>query len=255
MPAARLERGVDHPGRKSAILVGHPRNRSAEVTKFGVVFLVVLLGSPVAAAALPARGRSLLHLDRGVMANERLTAMTGALLFVLLGAVAVTTLSMHVFLSEHYIVGLLLVPPVMLKLAATGYRFARYYTRSVAYRLAGPPPALMRLVVAPVLVASTLAVFATGIELWLFGLRYGPAWMTAHTFSAVVFMLAAGGHVLWHLRRSAQVAADEIVPAQNRFGAGLTTRSLLVASVVLGAILAVSSLLYATPFPPAAAGG
>lgn len=225
------------------------------MTKFGVVFLLVLLGSAVAAAAVPARGRSLLHLDRGVIANERLTALAGALLFVLLAAIAVTTLSIRGFLIEHYIVGLLLVPPVVLKLATTGYRFARYYTRSVAYRLAGPPPGLMRLVVAPVLVASTLAVFATGIELWLFGLRYGSGWMTAHTFSAVVFMLAAGGHVLWHMRRSAQVTAEEIVPAQTTDGAVVTRRSLLVASLVLGAVLAVSSLFYATPFPPAAAGG
>lgn len=225
------------------------------MTKFGVVFLVVLLGSAVAAAAVPARGRSLPHLDRGVIANERLTALAGALLFPLLAAVAVTTLSIRGFLPEHYIVGLLLVPPVVLKLAATGYRFARYYTRSVAYRLAGPPPALMRLLVAPVLVASTLAVFATGIELWLFGLRYGSGWMTAHTLSAVVFMLAAGAHVLWHMRRSAQVTAEEIVPVQTRVAAVLTRRSLLVASLVLGAVLAVSSLFYATPFPPAAAGG
>lgn len=224
------------------------------MTKFGVVFLVVLLGSAVAAAAVPARGRSLPHIDRGVIANERLTALAGALLFVLLAAIAVTTLSMPGFLPEHYIVGLLLVPPVVLKLAATGYRFARYYTRSVAYRLAGPPPALMRLVIAPVMVASTLAVFATGIELWLFGLRYGSGWMTAHTLSAVVFMLAAGGHVLWHLRRSAQVAAEEIAPAQTRIAA-VTNRSLLVATLVLGAVLAVSSLFYATPFPPADAGG
>jgi hypothetical protein len=224
------------------------------VTKFGVVFLVVLLGSAVTAAAVPARSRPLLHLDRGVIANERLTALAGALLFALLTAVAVTTLSMPGFLSEHYIVGLLLVPPVVLKLATTGYRFARYYTRSVAYRLAGPPTALMRLVVAPVLVASTLAVLATGIELWLFGLRYGSGWMTAHTLSAVVFMLAAGGHVLWHLRRSAQVTAEEIAPAQSRVGTVLTRRSLVVASLVLGAVLAVSSLFYATPFPPAAAG-
>ena len=122
------------------------------MTKFGVVFLVVLLGSAVGAAAVPGRGKSLRHLDPGVIANERLTALAGALLFALLAAVALTTLSMPGFLPEHYIVGLLLVPPVVLKLAAAGYRFARYYTRSVAYRLAGPPPALMRLVVAPVLV-------------------------------------------------------------------------------------------------------
>lgn len=71
------------------------------MTKFGVVFLVVLLGSALAAAAVPARGRSLLHLDGGVIANERLTALAGAVLFALLAAVALTTLSMPGFLPEH----------------------------------------------------------------------------------------------------------------------------------------------------------
>ncbi len=31
-------------------------------------------------------------------------------------------------------------------------------------------------------------------------------------------MLAAGAHVLWHLRRSAQVTAEEIAPGQTRVG-------------------------------------
>jgi hypothetical protein len=225
------------------------------MTKFGIVFLVVLLGSAIAAAAVPARGRPHQHLDREVMSNERLTALAGGLLFALLAAVAVTTLSMPGFLPEHYIVGLLLVPLVVLKMATTGYRFARYYTRSVAYRLAGPPPILMRLVIAPILVASTLAVFATGIELWLFGLRYGSGWMTAHTLSAVVFMPAAGTHVLRHLRRSAELTIEEIVRARPKVAAAFTIRSVLVASLLLGAVLAGSSIFYATPFPPAAAGG
>lgn len=224
------------------------------MTKFGVVFVVVLVGSALATAAVRTPGKSLLHLDHGVIANQKLTALDGALLFVLLAALAVTTLSMPEFLPAHYIVGLLLVPPIVLKLAATGYRFARYYTGSVAYRLAGPPPVLMRLVIAPVVVASTFVVFATGIELWLFGLRFGSGWMTAHTLSAVVFILALAGHVLWHLRLSVQLTSEEIIPAQTGFGTVLTKNSLLVASLLLGAVLALSSLFYATPFPPAAVG-
>ena len=68
-------------------------------------------------------------------------------------------------------------------------------------------------------------------------------------------MLAAGGHVLWHMRRSVQVTGEEIVPGQTRVAAALTRRSLIVASLVLGAVLAVSSLFYATPFPPSGGGG
>lgn len=67
-----------------------------------------------------------MHLDPGVIANERPTALAGALLFALLVAVAVTTLSIRSFLPEHYIVGLLLVPPVVLKLAATVDRIEEF---------------------------------------------------------------------------------------------------------------------------------
>ena len=56
----------------------------------------------------------------------------------------------------------------MLKLASTGYRFTRYYVATAAYRLKGPPHVLLR-GLAPVLVATTLAVFATGVLLLVDG--------------------------------------------------------------------------------------
>lgn len=108
-------------------------------------------------------------------------------MFLLVAAIAATTMFPPLLLPEHYPIGQLLVPPLLLKMATTGYRFLRYYTGSAAYRLAGPPPVLLQLAVAPILVASTVAVFASGIELSLFGLRFGSVWMTAHTLSAVHF--------------------------------------------------------------------
>ena len=36
--------------------------------------------------------------------------------------------------------GVLLIGPVALKLASTGYRFVRYYTSEPRYRRKGPPP-------------------------------------------------------------------------------------------------------------------
>ena len=220
------------------------------MTKFGIVFMVALLGSAVVATLQPSR-RSTHALGAGVAANERLTAVLGALLAVLVAAIGVTTLEMPGFLAAHYLVGLLLVPPLLLKLGTTGWRFGRYYTRNPAYRLAGPPSALLRWLVAPALVASSVAVFGTGIELWLFGLRLGGWWATAHTLSAVVFMLAIGAHLLGHLRRSAQAAADEASAAIDR--EVVTRRSLVLASLLLGGVLALVSLLYVSPFPAAAA--
>ena len=222
------------------------------MTKFGLVFLVVLLAATALAAAQHPPATARLKRDPTVLANERLTALAGATLFLLVIAIAGTTLVLPQFLPQHYFVGLLMVPPLLVKLASTGYRFVRYYTGSEAFRLAGPPPLLLRFGLAPALVASTLVVFGTGIELWLFGLRFGSLWATAHTLSAVVFVLAAGGHVIAHLRRSAGAVLGELGASASRprFSQG----SLVVASLLLGAILAASSLLYATPFPSAAVG-
>jgi hypothetical protein len=90
-------------------------------------------------------------LGGGTVGNERLTAATGIVLMVLLAVIGVTLLRLRALTSVHLFVGLLLIPPILLKLASTGYRFARYYTSSPSYRRRGAPPALLRLS-APVVV-------------------------------------------------------------------------------------------------------
>jgi hypothetical protein len=217
------------------------------MNKFGGVFLILLLAVALNAAS-PLSSSSSRPAGPHVAANERLTAVNGALLYVLLAAIAVTVLFIRPLLPWHYVVGILFIPPLALKLFSTGYRFARYYGHDPAFRLAGAPPLLLRFVVAPVLVVSTIVVFGTGLELWMFGLRFGGAWITAHTLSAVVFMVAVTVHSLSHLRRSAEAAMDEVSTPRSR-------RGLIAGGLVLGGILAVASLTYMTPFPGSAAGG
>jgi hypothetical protein len=67
-----------------------------------------------------------------------------------------------------------LVPPVLLKIGSTGYRFGRYYLGSSAYGRKGPPPPVLRLL-GPVVVASTLGVLDSGTALMFVGtgLRQG----------------------------------------------------------------------------------
>jgi hypothetical protein len=91
----------------------------------------------------------------GPPGNERLTTSVGLVLLVLLAVETLTTLSLGSFLPVHIFLGLVLPPPIALKLGSTGSRFVRYYTGSKPYRLKGPPLLLMRLL-APLLVASTL---------------------------------------------------------------------------------------------------
>ena len=80
-------------------------------------------------------------------------------------AEAATLLNVGALLRVHAFIGMLLVPVVVVKLASAGWRMVRYYAGSEEYVLRGPPQALIRVVVAPVLVASTLILFGTGIAL------------------------------------------------------------------------------------------
>ena len=125
--------------------------------------------------------------ESGVKANDRLTALTGGLLFALLALMGITVLSVRRLLPEHFLLGFLLLPPVALKMASSGYRFGRYYIGDPQYRRAGPPELTMRLI-APIVVISTVAVFATGIELWMFGLRFGSLWIEAHKLSFFIWL-------------------------------------------------------------------
>src|SRR5947209_101015 len=104
----------------------------------------------------------------GPPGNARLTTSVGLVLLVLLGIETLTTLALSSYLPEHIFLGLLLIPPVALKLASTGWRFLRYYTNSKPYRVAGPPRPLLR-VLAPFLIASTLTLFGSGVLMIIVG--------------------------------------------------------------------------------------
>ena len=181
----------------------------------------------------------------GVAANQRLTALTGGLLFVLLAVMGITVLAVQRLLPLHFLLGFVLIPPLAVKMASSGYRFGRYYTGDPKYRRAGPPQVLMRLM-APVVVASTLAVFATGVELWLFGLRFGSIWVEAHKLSFLIWLPAMAVHVLGHLELTGHAAKAEISPVRSR--GAITRRSLVIGSLVFGLALAAASLTYASPF-------
>ncbi|HUZ86734.1 MAG TPA: hypothetical protein VNF26_07240 [Candidatus Baltobacterales bacterium] len=186
-------------------------------------------------------GESLTSVD----GNGRLTALTGALLFVLLAGLGITILSIRALLPEHFLIAFLVIPPLGLKVASTGYRFMRYYTGDARYRQAGPPAPLLRFL-APFVVLSTVAVFVTGLELWFFGIRFGSIWIEAHKLSFIAWLPITGVHVLAHLNRTGRVVAGEF--SSSPFANALTRRSLVMGSLVAGIVLAAVSLTYASPF-------
>lgn len=182
--------------------------------------------------------------ESGVEANERLTALTGGLLFVLLGLIGITALSVRSLLPQHLLLGFALIPPLALKMASTGYRFVRYYLGDPAYRQAGPPTWFLR-ALAPIVVLSTLGLFVTGLELWFFGLQFGSIWVAAHKLMFLIWLPATAIHVLAYLNKTSKAVAEEFSsPAADPFA----RRSLVVGSLVAGAVLAAASLTYASPF-------
>src|SRR4051794_30730041 len=132
----------------------------------------------------------------GTEGNEILTSATAVVLTLLLIAEGVTIVLIGDLLSAHMFIGMALIPPVVLKLGSTGYRFARYYTGARVYREKGPPPLVLRLL-APLLVITTITIFATGVALLLSGHRSDLVF-NLHKVSFIVWSGCFGVHFLWH---------------------------------------------------------
>jgi hypothetical protein len=141
-----------------------------------------------------------MHIAGGTDGNERLTTMTGAILIVLLAVIGVTIVRIRQLIDVHLFVGLLLIGPVALKLMSTGYRFTRYYTRNTAYRAKGPPELALRLI-APLVVLTTVIVFASGIVLMFKGVQHRDPWLQIHKVSFIVWVVFTAIHVVGHLPR------------------------------------------------------
>ena len=182
----------------------------------------------------------------GADGNERLTAGAAVVLFVLLAVEGVTIVFLRPLFSVHVFVGMLLIPPVALKLGSTGWRFFRYYTGRQEYVRKGPPLLPLRLL-APVVVLSTFAVFATGVTLLVVGPRGGIV-LGLHKASFVVWLVATGIHVLVYLVRVPKLAAADWRPQRPQLGGTSARRGLLAGSIVAGAILAIATIQYAQPW-------
>jgi hypothetical protein len=134
-------------------------------------------------------------LSGGSAGNEQLTAIVATILLVLLAAEGATLLHMQSLLTAHAFIGMLLIPVVALKLGSTGWKMLRYYLGGEEYVRRGPPHPFIRMLVAPVLVVSTISLFATGV--WLLAIdRTGGMLVGLHKASFVVWLGAMGIHVL-----------------------------------------------------------
>jgi hypothetical protein len=185
----------------------------------------------------------------GVSGNARLTGAVGAALLVLLAAEGATIPFIGSLLGPHVFIGMLLIPPVLLKLGTTGYRFARYYTGSPAYVSKGPPAMLLRLL-APGVVLTSLALFGTGVALLLAG-PPSSTLVFAHKLSFIAWVALMTIHVLGHVLEVPALAFADF--RRNRGDgitlAGASARTLsLAASVLAGCALALLTFNLAAPW-------
>jgi len=173
-----------------------------------------------------------------VEANARLTATVGVVLLVLLAVEGVTILRIHRFLSLHVFIGLLLVPPVLLKTASTGWRFARYYLGDAEYRRKGPPHPVLR-VLGPFVVVLTAILFASGVALLFVPSSWHNRTLTLHKASFILWFGAMTIHVLGHLVDVGRLApADWVRRSRIRAKGAWVRQGLVAASLLAGVALA-----------------
>lgn len=171
--------------------------------------------------------------------NERLTAAAGLVLLVLSALeIATLLLGLQQTLPWHVAIGLMLIPPIALKLGSTGWRFLRYYTRNAEYRDKGAPQLHMRLL-APLLVFLTVVLFGSGVAM---GFLHGNALHVArrlHGPAAAGWVILVGVHVLVYLRRALREGTADVV----RRTRGATWRAwALAAALVAGLVVGVATI-------------
>jgi hypothetical protein len=191
---------------------------------------------PVASLGAANRSRS-----GGIRGNELLTSATAAVLIALLLAEGITTLQIGALVDEHMFIGLVLIPPVLLKLASTGYRLGRYYTGSRAYTAKGPPRLPLR-VLAPVLVIATIALFTSGVLLLVAGHK-SRSLLQIHQVSSIVWVTVFAVHFLAYLPRVVRTLTNALGGTRENAVPGAGVRGLLVASATGGGVALASSLL------------
>ncbi len=177
----------------------------------------------------------------GVEGNEILTSAAAVVLVGLLIAEGITIVHMHGLLSAHMFIGLVLIPPVGLKLASTGYRMVSYYAGARAYRESGAPLLPLRLI-APVLVASTIAVLTSGVLLLAIGHKSSML-LTIHKVSFIVFGVLLAVHFLAYVPLVVRSLRVDWTAARRQAVPGAGARAMLVAAAAGGGVALALALL------------
>ncbi|WAH41324.1 hypothetical protein NZD89_24225 [Alicyclobacillus fastidiosus] len=183
-----------------------------------------------------------------VVRNERMTALAGAVLFVLIVIELVITANLHELISVHIFVGVLLSGPLIVKMFSTGYRFFRFYTRSAVFVQKGPPNIWLRLL-APFLVIITLLVFISGFGLALVGPTHTGLFFKIHAVSVALWLPLIAVHIYAHIRKVPRlIASDWSKKSEFRVPGRARRLGINSSALVVGLIAAVVMIPVSAPW-------
>ena len=193
---------------------------------------------------------------QSVEGNARMTVNVAVVLLVLFAIqLATVVIGVKTHVTLHVVVGLLLVPPLLVKIAAVSWRFIRYYRHDAAYLRKGPPTPLLR-VLGPLLLLMTLVLFVSGIVLLLApGAFGGPRGVMfhVHDLSFYVWLLLLLVHLAGHARDFRSLAfRDWGRRARAAVPGGMLRQSVVLASLAAGLALALALVGQAGAFQSAA---
>jgi hypothetical protein len=182
-------------------------------------------------------------------ANARLTGTTGIVVLILFLIETVTVLlGVSNVLSLHITIGVLLAPPVLLKLASTTWRMVNYYKGTGVYVQRGAPTPLLR-ALGPLLGLLMLLLLASGLAL-----AAGPGWahdpaLLVHNVAFYLTLAAIALHLTAHLPEAVRLTTRDMARRQRNLSPGARYRALAVlASLLAGALLALALAGHATPY-------
>ncbi|MDQ0189785.1 hypothetical protein JI721_03880 [Alicyclobacillus cycloheptanicus] len=183
-----------------------------------------------------------------VVRNERVTALAGAILFVLILIELVITANLHSLISVHVFVGVLLSGPLVVKMSSVGYRFFGYYMGSPAFVQKGAPNIWLRLL-SPILVIMTILVFVSGFGLAIVGPTHMGLWFKIHAASVALWLPLIAVHIYAHIKRVPGLIASDW---RRQFGNQVSGRAgrlgINVIGLAAGAVAALMMIPVSAPW-------
>jgi hypothetical protein len=190
------------------------------------------------------RARTAVASNLGTESNARLTVDAALVLLVLFAVqIATVLIGVRAHLALHVVIGLILVPPLAIKVSAVSWRFLQYYRHNEAYVRKGAPPPALR-VIGPVLIIATLVLVASGMVQILAPRAFnGPRGVIydVHVVSFVLWIPLVLFHVIRHAPDVRRLASGDVRRVTRAAAPGANFRQLAVlACLAAGLALALT---------------